>query len=109
MVGILSDVVQEPPGPSYRISRPISLRIAFAASRLGWAAANKSVYCRAACADDDTEVGKITSAKMTITIVSRTTSVPNMMARSFVKIDGCHRGLQRCLVIAASNEEVAGA
>src|SRR5690348_3191346 len=46
---------------------------------------------------------------MTITMTSRTTSVPNMMARSFVKIDGRHREAQKLLVITASNEEVAGA
>src|SRR5215471_6111614 len=81
----------------------------FAASKFGSVAASKTVYCRAACSDVDTEVGKITRAKITITITSRTTSVPNMMARSFVKIDGRHREPQKLLVIAASNEEVAGA
>src|SRR5215472_4113484 len=46
---------------------------------------------------------------MTITITSRTTSVPNIMARSFVKMEGRHGDRKRRLVIAASNEEVAGA
>src|SRR5215475_3985349 len=83
--------------------------MACAVSRLGCVAASNCVYCRAACSEVETEVGKITRAKMKVTIASRTTSVPTMMAESFENMDRRHRDLDAGSVIAASNEKVAGA